>query len=75
MTLKLQNFTCPDCGTEFRQITKNIYGGHRRFCLHYSGVYQVWLTWEGTVAEFAEMYGISRATVYNWINDKKAVIF
>ena len=72
---KLRDFTCPDCGPEFKQITKVAYGGHRRFCLHYSGIYKVWLTWEGTVAEFAELYGISRATIYNWINERKAVEF
>lgn len=73
--LKLKDFTCPDCGTEFKQVTKGVYGGHRRFCLHYSGVYKVWLEWTGTVAEFAELYGINRATVYNWINERKAVEF
>jgi group I intron endonuclease len=72
---KLQDFTCPDCGTEFKQVTKGVYGGHRRFCLHYSGVYKVWLEWDGTVAEFAEKYGISRATVYNWKNERDFVEF
>jgi len=71
----LQDFICPDCGTEFKQVTKGVYGGHRRFCLHYSGVYKVWLEWDGTVAEFAEKYGISRATIYNWKNERNFVEF
>lgn len=71
----LRDFTCPDCGTEFKQVTKGVYGGHRRFCLHYSGVYKVWLEWDGTVAEFAEKYGIARATVYNWKNERNFVEF
>jgi group I intron endonuclease len=33
--VKLRNFECPDCGTKFEQVTKGVYGGHRRYCLHY----------------------------------------
>lgn len=32
---KLRDFECPDCGTKFEQVTKGVYGGHRRYCLHY----------------------------------------
>lgn len=72
---KLRDFTCPDCGTEFKQVAKGVYGGHRRFCLHYGGLYKVWLTWEGTVAEFVELYGVNRSTVYNWKNERNFVVF
>lgn len=33
---KLTDFVCPNCDTEFKQITKSVYAGHRRFCLNYS---------------------------------------
>jgi len=63
---KLRDFTCPDCGMEFKQATKGVYGGHRRFCIHYRELYKLWLQWDGTVAEFVEKHGVNRATVYNW---------
>ncbi len=72
---KLRDFTCPDCGTVFLQVTKGVYGGHRRFCLHYSGLYKVWLEWDGTPAEFAEKYGINRTTVYKWQSERSCVEF
>jgi DNA-directed RNA polymerase subunit RPC12/RpoP len=34
---KLRDFKCDKCGTEFKQVTKGVYGGHRRSCRHYSG--------------------------------------
>jgi predicted RNA-binding Zn-ribbon protein involved in translation (DUF1610 family) len=32
---KLHDYTCPKCGAKFIQVTKGVYGGHRRYCLHF----------------------------------------
>jgi len=32
---KLSDYLCPDCGREFEQVTKGVYGGHRKACLHW----------------------------------------
>jgi group I intron endonuclease len=32
---KLKDYECPTCGVKFEQVTKGVYGGHRRYCLHY----------------------------------------
>jgi len=34
----LHDYTCPDCGKEFEQVTRSVYGGHRKACLHWKGV-------------------------------------
>lgn len=35
---KLRDFKCPDCNREFRQVTKGVYGGHRKSCLFWKDV-------------------------------------
>lgn len=39
---KLKDYTCPDCKQEFRQVTKGVYGGHRKACLYWQRV-EKWL--------------------------------
>ena len=34
--IKLQNFQCDICGKEFIQVTKGVFGGHRRFCINHA---------------------------------------
>lgn len=41
---KLRDYECPDCGKQFEQVTKGVYGGHRKACLH-------WKTLTDTVEE------------------------
>jgi len=73
---KLQDFTCPDCGAEFKQVTKGVYGAHRRVCknwpetkmwefatMHAEGVY--------TYAEMAEKIGVYPQTLFNWAKRMK----
>ena len=38
---KLKNHICPDCGKEFEQVTRSVYGGHRKACLHWKQVGEV----------------------------------
>jgi group I intron endonuclease len=38
---KLKDYTCPDCGKEFEQVTKGVYGGHRKACLHWKEMAQM----------------------------------
>jgi group I intron endonuclease len=33
--IKLKDYTCPTCGQEFKQVTKGVYGGHRKACLYW----------------------------------------
>jgi uncharacterized C2H2 Zn-finger protein len=30
-----KDYTCPDCGQVFEQLTKHEYGGHRKTCLYW----------------------------------------
>ena len=70
---KLQDFACPDCGEEFKQVAKGVYGAHRRTCPRYREIRKAWEQWDeerdGSVAEFAEKHGIHRATVHRWKNE------
>lgn len=34
----LNNYICPDCGKEFEQVKKSVYGGHRRACVHWKNM-------------------------------------
>jgi hypothetical protein len=38
----LRDYICPDCGEEFEQVRKEVYGGHRKKCLYWKRV-QAWL--------------------------------
>jgi hypothetical protein len=33
---KLDDYTCPTCKREFKQVTKGTYGGHRKSCLFWN---------------------------------------
>ena len=33
---RLGDYACPTCGREFRQVTKGVYGGHRKACLFWN---------------------------------------
>ena len=35
---KLKDYLCPDCGRKFEQVTKGVYGGHRKACLFWKDV-------------------------------------
>jgi len=38
---KLKDYLCPDCGNEFEQVTKGVYGGHRKACLHWKRMSEI----------------------------------
>lgn len=40
--LVLRNYLCPTCGMEFEQVSKVVYGGHRKTCLYWKEV-EEWL--------------------------------
>lgn len=68
---KLQDFTCPDCGKEFHQVSKGVYGGHRRACVNYPET-KMWefatMHAEGvfTYKEMAEKLDVYPQTLFNW---------
>lgn len=33
---KLKDYTCPTCNKTFTQVTKGVYGGHRKACLYWN---------------------------------------
>jgi group I intron endonuclease len=33
---KLNDFTCPTCKQEFKQVSRSVYGGHRKACLFWN---------------------------------------
>jgi group I intron endonuclease len=33
---RLSDYTCPTCAKEFRQVTRGVYGGHRKACLFWN---------------------------------------
>lgn len=38
----LRDYLCPDCGAEFEQVKKEVYGGHRKKCLYWKRM-EKWL--------------------------------
>jgi group I intron endonuclease len=68
---KLQDFACPDCSAEFKQVTKGVYGAHRRVCKNWPET-KMWefatMHAEGvlTFAEMAEKLGVSPQTLFKW---------
>lgn len=38
---KLKDYVCPDCGKEFDQVTRSVYGGHRKACLHWKQIARI----------------------------------
>lgn len=63
---KLHDYMCPNCGTEFKQVKSGVFGGHRRSCINYGARRKEFLTWGGTMQEFASKHNLPLGTVWRW---------
>ena len=72
-TTTLRDYTCPNCGTEFKQVKPGVFGGHRRGCLNYGARHGEFLTWEGTLSEFANKHNLPLGTVCRWKSEYESL--
>jgi len=63
---ELHDFVCPDCGKEFKQVKPGVFGGHRRSCLNYGERRKEFLSWSGSMREFADKHGLPLQTIWRW---------